>query len=168
MSAMKAALLVESLTGNTTRSAERIAGGLSEEGWSITGLSRVRRPDLASIQQADVVLVGTWTHGLFVVGQAPWAAAEIANLPTMRGKRIDHATVSIVDTEGRSVYRTDRQEHVETHVAGAADPAAAAEIGWRVLLDGKKLLRVEYPLTVTVTLYNTAGESARSSIRVDR
>ena len=56
MSAMKAALLVESLTGNTTRAAERIAGGLSEEGWSITGMSKVRRPDLASVQQADVVL----------------------------------------------------------------------------------------------------------------
>ena len=104
MSAMKAALLVESLTGNTTRAAERIAGGLSEEGWSITGLSRVRRPDLASIQQADVVLVGTWTHGLFVVGQAPWAAAEIANLPTMRGKRIAGFLTYALDA-GRSLDR---------------------------------------------------------------
>lgn len=104
MSAMKAALLVESLTGNTTRAAERIAGGLSEEGWSITGLSRVRRPDLASIQQADVVLVGTWTHGLFVVGQAPWAAAEIANLPSMRGKRIAGFLTYALDA-GRSLDR---------------------------------------------------------------
>ena len=104
MSAMKAALLVESLTGNTTRAAERIAGGLSEEGGSITGLSRGRRPDLASIQQADVGLVGTWTHGLFVVGQAPWAAAEIANLPTMRGKRIAGFLTYALDA-GRSLDR---------------------------------------------------------------
>ena len=47
----------------------------------------MRSPDLASIQDADLVLVGTWVHGLFVVGQAPWAAATISNLPTMRGKR---------------------------------------------------------------------------------
>lgn len=84
---MKAALLVESLTGNTWRAAELIAGKLQQERWGITGLSKVGDPDLASIQQADVVLVGTWTHGLFVVGQAPFALGNIANLPTMRGKQ---------------------------------------------------------------------------------
>ena len=84
---MKAALLVESLTGNTWRAAEMIETNLQQEGWSITGLSRVRRPDLASIQEADIVLIGTWTHGLFFVGQAPWAAADIANMPVMRGKK---------------------------------------------------------------------------------
>jgi len=84
---MKAALLVESLTGNTWTAAEMIGDKLQQERWTITGLSKVARPDLASIQQADIVLVGTWTHGLFVVGQAPAAAGNIANLPTMRGKR---------------------------------------------------------------------------------
>lgn len=84
---MKAALIVESLTGNTWKAAELIAGKLQQERWGITGLSRVGRPDLASIQQADIVLVGTWTHGLFVVGQTPWAVGTIANLPTMRGKQ---------------------------------------------------------------------------------
>ena len=84
---MKAALLVESLTGNTWRAAELIGGKLQQEGWGITGLSRVGSPDLSSIQQADIVIVGTWTHGLFVVGQAPFALGNIANLPTMRGKQ---------------------------------------------------------------------------------
>lgn len=84
---MKAALLVESLTGNTWRAAEMIGTNLQQEGWSVTGLSRVRRPDLASIQEADIILIGTWTHGLFFVGQAPWAAADIANMPVMRGKK---------------------------------------------------------------------------------
>ncbi len=85
---MKAALLVESLTGNTWEAADLIADKLSQERWSILGMSPVREPNLASVQGADVVLVGTWTHGLFVVGQAPWAVAEIANLPTMRGKQV--------------------------------------------------------------------------------
>jgi flavodoxin len=84
---MKAALLVESLTGNTWKAAEQIGTKLSQERWSITGLSKVGAPDLSSIEQADVVLVGTWTHGFFVVGQQPWALAKIANLPTMRGKK---------------------------------------------------------------------------------
>jgi hypothetical protein len=47
----------------------------------------LRRPDLAAIQAADIVLVGTWVHGLFVVGQTPWALATISNLPAMRGKQ---------------------------------------------------------------------------------
>ena len=84
---MKAALLVESLTGNTWRAAELVAADLRQEGWTITGLAPVRRPDLSAIQDADIVLVGTWVHGLFVVGQTPWALAAISNLPPMRGKR---------------------------------------------------------------------------------
>lgn len=84
---MKAALIVESLTGTTWNAAELIADKLQQERWSITGLSKVRTPDLASIQRADIVLVGTWTHGLFVVGQLPAMAPSIANLPTMRGKK---------------------------------------------------------------------------------
>ena len=84
---MKAALLVESLTGNTWQAAEMIGSKLSQERWTITGLSKVAKPDLLSIEEADVVLVGTWTHGLFVVGQTPFALGKIANLPTMRGKQ---------------------------------------------------------------------------------
>jgi len=101
---MKAALLVESLTGNTWRAAEAIASNLSAEGWSITGMSKVRRPDLASVQQADVVLVGTWTHGLFLFGQAPWAAGEIANLPAMRDKRVAYFMTYALEA-GRSLEK---------------------------------------------------------------
>jgi flavodoxin len=84
---VKAALLVESLTGNTMQAAEMIADKLQQERWTITGLSKVRKPDLESVHRADMVIVGTWTHGLFVVGQAPFALANVANLPTLRGKK---------------------------------------------------------------------------------
>ncbi len=84
---MKAAILVESLTGNTWRAGERIGSLLQQEGWTITGLNRVRQPDHAAIQQADMVVVGTWVHGLFVVGQAPWGLGNIDKLPMMRGKK---------------------------------------------------------------------------------
>lgn len=84
---MKAAILVESLTGNTWKAGERIGSLLQQEGWTITGLNRVREPDHAAIQEADMVLVGTWVHGLFVVGQAPWGIGAINHLPIMRGKK---------------------------------------------------------------------------------
>jgi hypothetical protein len=84
---MNAAMLVESLTGNTWKAAELVGAKLQEAGWGITGLSRVREPDHHSIQQADLVLVGTWTHGLFVVGQGPFGASALAALPAMRSKK---------------------------------------------------------------------------------
>ena len=84
---VKAAILVESLTGNTWKAAEKTADLLQQERWTITGLSKVKQPDLVAIQDADLVLVGTWVHGAFVFGQAPWAVNNIANLPAMRGKK---------------------------------------------------------------------------------
>lgn len=84
---MKAAILIESLTGNTWKAGEHIASNLQQEGWSITGLSSVRSPDHSSIQDADMVVVGTWVHGIFVVGMAPWAIDRLRHLPAMAGKR---------------------------------------------------------------------------------
>lgn len=83
---MKAAILFESLTGNTRRAAELIAVDLQQLGWGVTGVSPVRRPEMQSIQDADVVVVGTWVHGLFVVGQAPFGIGGVNHLPAMRGK----------------------------------------------------------------------------------
>ncbi len=84
---MKAALLVESLTGNTWKAAEMIAGNLQQEGWSVTGLSPLRRPDHGALQAADLVIVGTWVHGAFVIGQAPWGIGAINALPSIGGKK---------------------------------------------------------------------------------
>jgi hypothetical protein len=86
MSSMKAAILVESLTGHTWKAGERIAGDLQQAGWTITGLDRVAQPDFRAIQEADAVFVGTWVHGAFIVGQAPWGLGAIGKLPSMRGK----------------------------------------------------------------------------------
>jgi flavodoxin len=141
---MKAALLVESLTGNTWNAAELIADKLQQEQWTVTGMSRVGRPDLGSIQRADLVLVGTWTHGLFVVGQAPWAVGNIANLPTMRGKQaacfltfalnagksIDKLTTAVGHTGadvigGLEIKRNHLDEHTDLFVErllGAVQP----------------------------------------------
>jgi hypothetical protein len=84
---MKAAILVESLTGNTWKAGEMIAAQLQQVGWGITAVSRARQPDYAALQAADMVLVGTWIHGLFIVGQTPWALGELAKLPAMKGKK---------------------------------------------------------------------------------
>jgi hypothetical protein len=84
---MKATILVESLTGNTWKAGERIAGLMQQEHWTITGLQRVREPDHAALQDADLVIVGTWVHGLFVVGQGPFGLGAIGKIPMIRGKK---------------------------------------------------------------------------------
>ena len=88
LSSVKAAILVESLTGNTWTAAEKTARtAVAGNGGTITGLSKVREPDLTAIQAADLILVGTWVHGAFVFGQAPWAVNSISNLPALSGKK---------------------------------------------------------------------------------
>ena len=83
---MKAAILFQSLTGNTRKAGELIAANLQQEGWGITTVTPMKELQLAAIQEADVVIIGTWVHGLFVVGQAPWGIGAIDHLPALRGK----------------------------------------------------------------------------------
>jgi flavodoxin len=129
---MRTALLVESLTGNTWKAGELIADGLTQEGWTVTALCPVKQPDHAAIQAADLVLVGTWVHGFFVVGQTPWALSNISNLPAMRGKRsavfctfalnpgksLDRLTGAVQATGadvvgGLALHRSKLEEHSE-------------------------------------------------------
>ncbi len=142
---VKAAILVESLTGNTWTAAEKTADLLAQERWSITGLSKVARPDLTSIQAADIVLVGTWVHGAFVFGQAPWAVNSIANLPAMRGKKaaafctfalspggaLDRLTAAVGDTGayvigGLAMSRGKLDAHAEQFASRLVDAVSAS------------------------------------------
>jgi len=118
---MKAALLVESLTGNTWKAAELIADKLQQERWKITGLSKVGKPDLQSVHLADIVLVGTWTHGFVVVGQTPFALGNIANLPTMRGKKAA-CFLTFALNAGKSIDKlTDAVRQTGADVAGGLE-----------------------------------------------
>lgn len=130
---MKAAILFQSLTGNTRKAGELIAANLQQEGWGITTVTPMKDLEMAAIQNADVVIVGTWVHGLFVVGQAPWGIGAINHLPALRGKlaatyctfalnpgstldKLDTA-VSRLGAEvigGLALHRSKLDEHAET------------------------------------------------------
>jgi hypothetical protein len=55
-------------------------------GWEATVCSDVR-VELEALSHADVVVVGSWTDGIFVVAQRPGRAGRLRALPYMRGKR---------------------------------------------------------------------------------
>ena len=76
---MNAIVIYESLTGNTRRAATRIGADLDASGVS-TSVCPITEIDYAALAAADVVVVGTWTDGLFVVGQKPGRAIRMAKL----------------------------------------------------------------------------------------
>jgi hypothetical protein len=103
---MKAAILYKSLTNHTRKAGELIAGNLQQEGWAITCVTPMHQLDMAAIQNADMVIVGTWVHGLFVVGQAPFGLAAIGHLPALRGKlAATYCTFAL--NPGRTLDRMD-------------------------------------------------------------
>ena len=76
---MNAIVIYERLTGNTRRAATRIGADLSASGVP-TSVCPITEIDYPALSAADVVIVGTWTDGLFVVGQRPGRAIRLAKL----------------------------------------------------------------------------------------
>jgi hypothetical protein len=83
---VQALVIHESLTGHTRRAGELIAEELTRAGVSAVACPTTRI-DLAALADADLVVVGTWTDGILVVGQRPGRAGRLRKLPAMMGKR---------------------------------------------------------------------------------
>jgi flavodoxin len=89
-----AAVVYRSATGTTRRLAEEIGAHLESRGVQ-TRVASVGECDPASLAEADVVLLGCWTSGLFVVAQhpdEPWMAF-VRDMP-----RLDRARVGLFTT----------------------------------------------------------------------
>jgi flavodoxin len=83
---MKAVIIHESLTGNTHRAATLIADELYRHRIG-SRLFAAAAVDPEAIAAADLVIVGTWTDGLLVVGQRPGRKGRLKKLPDLTGKR---------------------------------------------------------------------------------
>src|SRR5947209_2106641 len=68
---VKAMVIYESLTGNTRKAAALIGEQLDRGGLEVVALSPTTAVDLQALSAVDLVVVGTWTDGIFVVGQRP-------------------------------------------------------------------------------------------------
>ena len=82
---MDAVIIYESLTGTTQRAARLIGDGLYDHriGSQLFQLGAI---DPAAIDAADVVIIGTWTDGLLIVGQKPAKTKKLRELPRLDGK----------------------------------------------------------------------------------
>jgi flavorubredoxin len=83
---MHAAIIYESLTGNTKKTAHLIAGHLAIAGVSAS-VSPITNIDYQALEAADLVIVGTWTDGIVVAAQRPGRAGRLRHLPALGGKR---------------------------------------------------------------------------------
>lgn len=135
---MKAAVIFESLTGNTRKAGERIAEGFRAEGVDVTTVDPLRSINLQALAEADLVIVGGWTDGLILFGQKPGMSWKLRAMPALAGKKaLVYATYAleagkvvpklsaIVESRGAEVLgglaikRTKLAEGAEQFVTGA-------------------------------------------------
>jgi len=83
---MRAVVIYESLTGNTARAAEMIGQNLVGAGVSAT-IFPTTAVDFQAVADADLVIVGSWTDGLFFFAQKPARAGRLSLLPLLTGKK---------------------------------------------------------------------------------
>jgi flavodoxin len=83
---MRAVVIYESLTGNTAKAAELIGEHLVAEGVSAT-VFPTTDVDFQALADADLVIVGSWTDGLFFFAQKPARSGRLSQLPVLTGKR---------------------------------------------------------------------------------
>ncbi len=83
---MQVVVAFDSRTGNTERAARLIGGRLAAAGATVS-VDSIDEVDYKELAQADLVIVGTWTGGLFFFGQHPGGAGKIAaTLPDLWDK----------------------------------------------------------------------------------
>ena len=83
---MNAVVIYESLTGNTEKAAQLIGGQLELRGIGVT-VCPTTDVNYQALADAELVIVGSWTDGLFLFGQKPARAGRLASLPFLTGKR---------------------------------------------------------------------------------
>lgn len=83
---MRVVVIYESLTGNTRKAAHLIADELQALGHAAVACPTTAI-DYQALHEADVVVIGGWTDGLFFFAQRPGRAHRLRGLPALKGKR---------------------------------------------------------------------------------
>ncbi len=94
---MRAIVIYESLTGNTRKAGHLIADELTRSGIEASACP-INEVNHQALSEADLVIVGSWTDGLFFFGQRPGRIGRLAKLPVIDGKRAAVYCTYAIDT----------------------------------------------------------------------
>jgi len=85
---MNIAIVYDSSTGTTAKAAEAMGKTLEEQGHQCK-VSLITRVDPAEVSEADLICVGTWVKGWFIIRQHPTAGSMkfIDRLGDLTGRR---------------------------------------------------------------------------------
>ncbi len=143
---MKVAVIYESRTGTTARTAKLIGAAGQELGHEV-GVWPTDRVNLNFLTNADMVFLGTWTDGIIIAGHRPGDAGRLLELPGIWGKPtagfVTYAVHAgkVIDKVGDIVkllggtwlggrtFRRDKIEEGLAHFVIAALDAAVASVG---------------------------------------
>ena len=84
---MKVAVVYESRTGHTAELAELIGAAAQELGHEV-GVFPTGKINLDYLGDVDMVFLGSWCHGIFVLGQHPGDGGKLLAMPGVWGKPI--------------------------------------------------------------------------------
>lgn len=84
---MQVAVVYASRTGNTARAASLVGAAIERRGHTVS-VQSVDALDFKALAEADLVVLGTWVAGHFVVGQKPGDARRLAKVPALTGKKV--------------------------------------------------------------------------------
>ncbi len=106
---MKASIIYNSENGATKAYAEEIGKTLSAKGID-NKIESIYNYDKKYLQLADIVLLGTWTKGLFIIGQHPDTVWQefASKLPKFENKKIGLFTTYKIATG--SMFRKMKSE----------------------------------------------------------
>ena len=83
---LKIAILYQSLRGGTKRLAETLGTNFQSKGSSV-GVYPITNYDAQFVLEADLIVIGTWTDGLFGLGARP---GQLGKLNTLRNLSLIH------------------------------------------------------------------------------
>lgn len=101
-----AAVIYESLTGNTAAAGQLIADELAKYGIEATA-SPINAVDLEALSAAQLVIVGSWVDGLFLFGQKPGRDWRLKKLPVIDGK-LAAVYCTFALEKGKTLTKLDR------------------------------------------------------------
>lgn len=84
---MEIAVVYASRSGNTRRAGELIGVAFEDRGHVAT-VQSVDALDYKTLARADLIVLGTWVAGHFVIGQKPGDARRLARIPKLTGKQV--------------------------------------------------------------------------------